>query len=302
MNETAQKENHDTQTGANGSGNGYQPNGGLKGKFRRWVRRLGNRHVGERVHEILDRRADDDRPLTAEEQTLMAAAVEFHDVEADDLAIPRNEIVALNHDDPYRSVMRAFIASGHSRLPVCGRDLDELLGFVTLKDVVAFTEKEKEFALNHILRPITYVPDSMPIFRVLQQMRRARVQMAIVVDEYGGTSGLITLKDILEKLVGSLDDENDRADPVMIFPVSPGRYKLDPRLDIDELAARLRVDFGFDEGERPYDTVGGYILSLLGRVPENGEQVKLPGGHTLVVKEADGRRLQVLELILKPVT
>lgn len=248
----------------------------------------------EQLNTIIESRDEAGSPLTEEEQRLIRAALKFDDITADEVAIARNEIVFLKNNFDFAGVLRTFIDTGYSRLPVCGRDLDDVLGFITLKDVVRFIGKEQDFRLEDALRQCPFLPGNVTINRVLQMMKAQKVQMAVVLDEYGGTSGLISLKDILEELVGDIDDENDTPDSEMVKKLPGGVYQIDPRMPIEDAEAFFGLNLRKAVDEDDFETIGGLVLHLAGRVPATGEKFHLEGMMTLEVLKADPRRLQSL--------
>ena len=263
--------------------------------------------VDDELRALVENREEADEPLTPEEKTLVAAALSFSNKTADDVCVPRADMVAMSVDATLDEVVEHFRHSGHSRLPVFRDNLDDIIGFITIKDLLQFWGNgAKDFKLNELLRPCTFVPDTLAVPKVLEEMRKARVQMAVVVDEYGGSAGLVTLKDIIETLVGEMEDEHETAAPLMIVPLPGNRYELDPRLPIEELEERLHASFelpaedhDFDEdGERPFETVGGFLLSIARRVPAPGETFTTPDGFIFKVIDSDGRRLYKIELQL----
>lgn len=259
------------------------------------LKRLFRRDVNEDLQSLLEECDDADEPLTDSERNLISAALRFDELDADDATVPRSEVVYVRKGDGFKKVLDTFQSSHHSRLPVCGEDLDDVQGFITLKDFIRYIGHEKDFNMAEILRPATFVPLTQSIDTVLQQMRKARVQMAIVVDEYGGTAGLITLKDILEKLVGDLEDEHEKEDPVMLLPVANNRFRLNPKMKLEELEEHFQLPFRHEDDD-DIDTIGGLILSLAGKVPESGTTFKLENGSIIEVSASDGRRIQRLEI------
>lgn len=236
-------------------------------------------------------------PLTEHDRKLLGAALQFSTVEADEVSVPRSEIMYVHEHDGFEKILSVFAESHHSRLPVVKRDLDDVQGFILLKDIVGYIANPATFDIKNVLRPCTVVPGSMSIAKVLQHMRHHTVQIAMVVDEYGGTSGLITARDILQQLVGDMHDEH-RTSPLMFMPLADGRFKLDPKLMLRDLEERLKISLTDPTADEPtFETVGGYLLHRAGHVPSKGESFLLPNGDTLVVVDADTRRIRLLELI-----
>lgn len=260
--------------------------------------KLFKKDAEQELHELIESR-DDEEPLSVEEIGLISAVLKFSGITSGMACVPRSDIVYLSKKDDYQTVVSIFKESGYSRLPVCAKDLDEVVGFVTLKDMIQHLDSETTFDLKKVMRPCTFVPETLAIPSVLDEMRNRTVQVAIVVDEYGGTEGLITVKDIMEELVGDLDDENEQdSDADTIVELVGGRLQLDARMEIEDMETFLREGLGASlEGE--YETLGGFVLDLSGKVPAEGEQIELSTGSALIIEKADGRRVKKLTYIPK---
>lgn len=259
-----------------------------------------SKNVGEELQTLIQERDDSGEELSSDEKELITSVLKFKDIDADAVCVPRSEIVAVQRHASFEDVLEEFKRSELSRLPVYGKDLDEIVGFVTLKDMVRHFGCSEGFSLRKTARPCCFVPESLSLDNVLSEMRAMRVQMAIVVDEYGGTAGLVTGKDILEELIGDISDENERENDAKIQPLSGGRYRIDPRLEIEDLTSDQRQLLGAKEHEN-YDTVAGFVLSLIHRIPEKGERISLPTGHIIVVNAVDGRRIRQLTFVPKDI-
>lgn len=264
---------------------------------------------GERDEEIMElvgaRDETDNTPLSPEEKSLIAASVEFSTRTAEAVSVPRADMITVPTNADFKSVIDTFADCQHSRLPVVGEDLDDVVGFITLKDLVKFIGREAAFNLRENLRPCTFVPDNLSVFKVLEAMRRDRVQMAIVVDEYGGTAGLVALKDIIEVLVGEMEDEHETSSPQMLTPVGDNAYRVDPRLPIEILEEELGSSFILTDNQgnemaRDFETAGGLVLALARKMPAQDEEFTTGNGYTFTVKQTDGRRIQMLELSYNP--
>ena len=239
--------------------------------------------------------------LSDDEKDLISAVLDFDDVTAEQACIPRSEIIYIKASDTFSTIWETFATSRHTRLPVCGDDLDDVKGFITLKDVIPHAQTNgKNFALATTMRQAVFVPASMTLPDVLRIIRTSRSALVLVADEYGGTTGLLTLKDIIEELVGDLDDEHAPTGPVQLIPLGNNTYSVDPRADLEDLADQLKQDALRPHDESPVDTLGGLVLKEAGRVPVVGEEFTLPGEVTAKVLESDGRRIQRLSLHVPP--
>lgn len=264
-----------------------------------YLKKIFTKNVDEDLKSLIEGRDDAEVPLSHDEKELIEAVLRFSSIDADDACVPRSDIVHLSKNDDFDTVVSVFKESGYSRLPVCGKDLDEMVGFVTLKDVFQeMSSTDSAFDLKEVMRPCTFVPESIAIPSVLDAMRANAVQMAIVVDEYGGTTGLITVKDIMEELVGDLEDENEQDQDAAedIVELADGRFEFDARVELEGLDDSIRLSLAVPESSE-CETVGGFVLDLAGRVPEEGAIFELASGGKLVVVKADGRRIHKVSFI-----
>ena len=212
----------------------------------------------------------------------------------DDVAVPKAEIVAAPDDVPLEDLIGMFRDHGFSRIPVYRDSLDSPLGMLHLKDLAlkhGFGEGG-ELDLNSMLRPLLYVPPSMTIGVLLQQMQQERTHMALVIDEYGGVDGLVTIEDLIEQVIGEIEDEHDEAESRMWISEKPGQWLIQARAPLTAVEAEtgLNLDDIDDEGEA--DTLGGLVFVLAGRIPQRGEVFKSPSGIEFEIVDADHRRIK----------
>src|SRR5438309_1139597 len=207
-------------------------------------------------------------PITPQERFLIGNILKVHDRNAGDVMVPRVDIVALDADQPFAEVVKCMVEQGHSRVPVYRESLDDVIGFVHVKDVLAPVAEHRETKLAPLLRKVLFVAPSAPILDLLVQMRQARTHIAAVVDEFGGIDGLVTIEDLIEEIVGEIEDEHDEAGGPSLIERSDGSLIADARTPIEVLeeheGARLRPDGDQEE----VDTLGGLVSSLAGRVPQ----------------------------------
>ena len=221
----------------------------------------------------------------------------------EDVSVPKADIVAVPVDIGREDLVRVFRDSGLSRLPVYERTLDEPVGMVHLKDFAlshGFNGKGGRFSLRKLLRALLYVPPSMPIGVLLQKMQAERRHMALVIDEYGGVDGLVTIEDLIEQVVGEIADEHDTEDDSWWTQETPGIYLVRAKTPLDEFEREIGLSLTDTEevDEEEIDTLGGLVFMLLGRVPVRGELVEHPGGPVFEVIEADPRRVKRLRVRL----
>ncbi len=257
------------------------------------------------------------RPATSRDKTheapkdkrMINAAQQFHHLRVEDVMVPRADIIAIETSTGLNDLAAAFKDAGHSRLPVYKETLDEPLGIVHIKDVVPYlmldakgrtgkTYAEKK-VIQYIRRPVLFVPPSMMAQDLLRRMQARRMHMAIVVDEYGGTDGLVTLEDLIEPIVGDIDDEHDDADLVIKKIAGTGKttiWEADARVAIDDFEKTIGRNFATPDEEGEVDTLGGLVFTLAGRVPERGEVIYHPDGLEFEVMDADQRRVKTLRV------
>ncbi len=253
----------------------------------------------DRVEELIeapDALATDGRTLDPHERSLLSNVLKLRGATAYDVMLPRADIIALPADLTLDQAVAAIQREGHSRYPVYENQLDDVLGMVHIKDIIAAVGREKPFSLRAILRrPLLVVP-SVPVLDLLLRMREARMHMALVVDEYGGIDGLITIEDLVETIVGDIADEHDEIDAPQITERGEGVLELDGRTEIETFEARMGSVLTEEERNADIDTVGGLVLTMAGRVPARGEIFSHPSGLEFRVLDADARRIRRLRV------
>lgn len=219
----------------------------------------------------------------------------------DDVAIPKVEITAVPVTVGKDELVSVFREHGFSRLPVYDDTLDKPLGLVLLKDLAlqyGFGQGNGQFDLHRMLRPVLYAPPSMPIGVLLQKMQKDRVHMALVIDEYGGVDGLVTIEDLIETVIGEIEDEHDEADAALWVMEGPGVYLAQARAPLEEIEAAIGLRLRADEDDEEIDTLGGLVFLRTGRVPARGEIVRHESGVAFEVVDADPRRIKRLRLLM----
>ena len=263
---------------------------------RRWFSRVG-------------RRQSDTSKQNVAQQRMMNAAREFHQLRVEDVMVPRADIIAVDTSLGLHDLAGAFKDAGHSRLPVYKDTLDDPLGMVHIKDLLQYlmldakgrsgkTYPNKKI-IQYIRRPVLFVPPSMLAQDLLRRMQAKRMHMAIVVDEYGGTDGIVTLEDLLEPIVGDIEDEHDDQEAQIIKIGGAGNktvWEADARVDIDDFEKAFGRDFATPDEEDDVDTLGGLVFTLAGSVPERGEVIHHPDGIEFEVIDADPRRVKRLRI------
>jgi len=230
--------------------------------------------------------AVEDSVIEAEERALIESVIELGDTVVREVMLPRTDMVTVTADFRVADAMEVVILNGYSRIPVCGEGIDDVIGVAHAKDLMrAERDGNEERTIAELARPAHFVPETKGVADLLREMQRERYHMAIVIDEYGGTAGLVTLEDIIEELLGEIVDEFDVEDP-MIEPLPDGDYRVNARMPLDEVNDLLRARL--PEGD--WDTLGGLLLSELGHVPVEGESVEVEGWQ-LTAQRVQGRRI-----------
>ena len=230
--------------------------------------------------------------LDRQERALIANVLRLRGITADDVMVPRADIVAMPAATTLDEALTLLRRENHSRLPVYGEQLDDILGMVHIKDLLAFSGDPASFQLRSILRQPLMIAPQMPVLDLLLQMRQRRIHLALVVDEYGGIDGLLTIEDLVETIVGDIADEHDEPAVVMLVERHDGTFDVDARLEIDEFEARLGPVLTEDERESDIETVGGLVFMLAGHVPARGEILTHAGGIEFRVLDADARHIR----------
>ncbi|MEA3067793.1 MAG: hemolysin (HlyC) family protein [Sphingomonadales bacterium] len=247
----------------------------------------------DQIEEAIEE-AEDSRPvagdLSASERQMLKNLLHFGDQTAGDIAVTRGDIIAVPSDVSFDELVRAFADAGHSRLPVYGTSLDTVVGMVHIKDVfMASVDPSRDRSLAALMREPLFVPESMGVIELLARMRAQRTHLAIVVDEFGGTEGLVTIEDVVEEIVGDIEDEHDEAEAGMLTMLDEGLWEADARVELEELA--LAVDPRLSSDKDEVDTLGGLVFLLAGHIPAKGECVTHPSGWKLEAVDSDPRRI-----------
>jgi CBS domain containing-hemolysin-like protein len=259
----------------------------------------GETTLRDQIEEVIESREGEPPAvgdLSHVERQMLKNLLHFGERTADDLAVPRGEIVAVPSNITFEGLVAAFAEAGHSRLPVYEGSLDKVVGMIHLKDVFALqvTGAEPPDDISVLYRTPLYVPESMGVLDLLARMRADRVHLAIVVDEFGGTEGLVTIEDVVEEIVGDIEDEHDEEPEGMLIPLENGAWDADARAELEDVAEAIDARLAIVEED--VDTLGGLALVLAGHVPQQGEIVEHPSGWKLEITDGDARRVNRLRL------
>ncbi len=238
-----------------------------------------------------------DAELDAEEKSMLSGVLEVSETQVREVMVPRSQMIVIDIEDEFNDTLKLIVESGHSRFPVIGEDRDEVLGILLAKDLLRYygSDEARDLTIKKLLRPATVIPESKRLNALLKEFRASHNHMAIVVDEYGGVAGLLTIEDVLEEIVGEIDDEHDQEEAEFIRPDGDRNGK-----PCFAVRALTRVEdfneyFECELADEDYDTIGGLVLHELGRLPRRGEKVEF-GGFEFAVIQADERRIDALQV------
>ena len=236
--------------------------------------------------------------LEEEEKEMIHSIFEFGDTSAHEVMVPRTDMTAIDVTAPLKDALDLVLDTGHSRIPVYEDTVDNVIGIIYARDLLAcMRDKHTDAGIRETMRPAYYVPEAKKVDDLLRELRRRRVHMAIVIDEYGGTAGLVTIEDLLEEIVGEIRDEYDVQEEELFRILDENTYLVDGRMSIDEINEMLDVRIPKDG----FDSIGGYIFSEIGDIPGVGERLELPDlGLELVIDKTDGRRISKVKIIKYP--
>ncbi len=274
--------------------------GGFLHRLRTLLLHRSEHSVRDSIAELVQEAADAPQmpgvlpELDRQERALIANVLRLRGTTADDVMVPRADIVAIPVDVTLDQALDLIRREGHSRMPVFREQLDEIVGMVHIKDVFAYVGRPEAFELEAIVRTPLLVAPQVPVLDLLLQMRQARIHLALVVDEYGGIDGLVTIEDLVETITGDIADEHDEVDAPQIVERPDGTLDIDARLPIEAFEARFGSVLTDEERAADIDTVGGLIFTLAGRVPPKGEVVTHHSGMEFRVLDADPRRIRRL--------
>jgi len=256
----------------------------------------------ESLEEVIEESERQNITLTAPERRMLTNLLKFGELTVRDVMVPRAEIVAIEESTPLDGLVALLREAQHSRLPVYRETLDDPTGLVHIKDVLALVEERgdgqfgwRDAPIARIKRELLFVPPSMPLLDLLLKMQRTHTHMALVVDEYGGTDGLVSIEDIIEEIVGEIADEHDD-DEIHVKKFDDGILLADARMGLEDFSRETGVALGSEEPDENVDTLGGLVVSVVGRVPQRGEIVTLPSGYEFEILEADPRRVRRLRI------
>ena len=268
---------------------------GILGSIKNLFRKLARTSVTEEeIHSLIDV-GEQEGVINRDEHAMIDAVLDLGDTLVREILVPRTEMVAVEITTPVIEVLETIIAAGHSRIPVYEGDIDHITGILYAKDLLKLWGKlPEEISIKSVCRKAYFIPETKTTADLLKEFKVRRVHMAVAVDEYGGTSGIITIEDILEEIVGEIQDEHDPVEQSTISRLDDGSYILDARSHIEDVEDELNVQL--PRGE--YDTLGGFLSHLMGHVPVQGEQGRY-GTLLFTVEEADARKVSTIRVSIE---
>ena len=269
-------------------------------RLRGYVLRLIRPNNGENtirgtLEELIEVHPDAETTIVDEQRTLLENILYLRDRTIADVMVPRADIIAIESNAEFGQLIELINNAAHSRVPVYQKVLDDVIGMVHIKDVLATQKSGKIFSLQNIIRPVLFVTPSMQVLELLLEMRAKRTHMALVVDEFGGIDGLLTIEDLVEEIVGEIEDEHDQDDEPVWQRLSDETIDVDARFEIVNFEQEIGSFITAEEREE-VDTLGGLVFSLAGRVPVRGELIKHSSGIEIEILDADPRRIKKLRL------
>ncbi|HEY5083201.1 MAG TPA: hemolysin family protein [Rhizomicrobium sp.] len=282
------------------------PNGHHTPLFKRLMQLLRGENASsaamrESLEEVIEESDRKEPALSQQERVMLSNLLSFGELKVSDVMLPRAQIVAADEDTPLAELMSLFREAKHSRLPVYRENLDDPTGLVHVKDVLTLLEPNgaNDYRLTsakiaRIRRPILFAPPSMRALDLLLKMQASHTHLALVIDEYGGTDGLVSIEDIIEEIVGDIADEHDEEAPAL--KQDEDGFVADARVDLEDFKNETGVDLATSEADEDVDSLGGLVASLVGRVPQRREIIAHPSGYEFEVLEADPRRIKRLRI------
>ena len=232
--------------------------------------------------------------LSFKEKTILENILTINKLKASDIMVPRAEIISAGHLANYEDLIMIVNNESHSRIPIYRKDLDDVLGMVHIKDLIKFISmnSKENFQIKNILKEVLFIPPSMPVLNVLLKMQSTKLHMALVIDEHGGTDGLVTIEDLVEEIVGEIQDEHDSEEIIEFKKIDHKTYIADAKMEIEDFRKRTKISFELEN----IDTLGGYVFSMINRVPHKGEIIKSKKQYTFEIIDADPRKIKILKI------
>tara|TARA_B100000586_G_scaffold98074_1_gene70158 strand:- start:60 stop:896 length:837 start_codon:yes stop_codon:yes gene_type:complete len=257
-----------------------------------------NGSLKENIETVLDTVKKDDENISKQERLMLLNILKIDQIRSMDIMIPRADIGAVEVNDSFEKVLEVFIKESHSRVPVYEKNLDNIIGMIHIKDLVKYQSNEnfEQGFLRKIIRDVVEIPPSMPVLDLLMKMQLTRLHMGIVIDEYGGTDGLVTIEDVIEEITGEIEDEHDEQNMPTLIKTSPNSFKASARAKIEDFQNLSKINLLNVHDNEDVDTLGGLVIATVGRVPQRGEIIKHESGLIFEIIDADPRKIKLLKI------
>ena len=259
---------------------------------------LDKTNLKEDLETVLDNKSNNTDGISKQERVMLMNILKIDEILARDIMIPRAEIIALEESISFDEAIKIFVEGAHSRIPIYNEQLDNITGMLHIKDLVKYQTENgiKGNFIDSIKKDILHIPPSMPALDLLIKMQLTRLHMGVVIDEYGGVDGLITIEDVIEEITGEIEDEHDDKDVSMFIKLSPNTFEANARLSIVELEKISQIQLINEDDDT--DTIGGLVATVAGRVPQRGEIIKHDSGIVFTILDADPRRIKTIKISL----
>ena len=255
-----------------------------------------NQSLRDSIKDVIDEKSNEESQnidLSSKEKSILSNILSINKLKADDVMIPRASIVAISQDSSFQNIIDTIDKESHSRMPVFRKDLDDVLGMIHIKDIIKFSgSNHNDFNIKKIMREVLFVPPTMPVMNLLLKMQATKLHMALVIDEHGGTDGLITIEDVIEEIVGEIEDEHDKDDHFNFKKIDSNTFEAKADMTLDDFNHESNLSIV----EENVDTLGGYIFSKINRVPYAGEVIKVDNTYQFEIIEADPRKIKKIRI------
>ncbi len=257
-----------------------------------------NQNIRESIKDVIDDRsnAKNGFDLSSKEKSILTNILSINQLKASDVMIPRASIISVSHQSNYDELIKIIENESHSRMPVFRKDLDDVLGMVHIKDIIKYAgEKKTKFNIVDVVKEVLFVPPTMPVLNLLLKMQATKLHMALVIDEHGGTDGLITIEDVVEEIVGEIEDEHDKDDNFSFKSIDSNIFEAKADMTLEDFNKQSNLNLHKED----VDTLGGYVFSIINRVPNKGEIIKSDELFIFEVLDADPRKIKKLKISKK---
>ncbi len=257
-----------------------------------------SQNIRESIKDVIDDRsnAKNGFDLSSKEKSILTNILSINQLKVSDVMIPRASIISVSHQSNYDELIKIIENESHSRMPVFRKDLDDVLGMVHIKDIIKYAgEKKTKFNIVDVVKEVLFVPPTMPVLNLLLKMQATKLHMALVIDEHGGTDGLITIEDVVEEIVGEIEDEHDKDDNFSFKSIDSNIFEAKADMTLEDFNKQSNLNLHKED----VDTLGGYVFSIINRVPNKGEIIKSDELFIFEVLDADPRKIKKLKISKK---